>query len=494
MPEEYVDPASSARGSKLASNFTVSLTFDRRLYKHEIKTSIAHAKMLGAENIIPLEDSKKIISGLKIIESEIKSGEFVWKEDLEDIHMNVESRLYELIGDNAGKLHTGRSRNDQIATDVRLWVKDACVDLIKECKNLQLSLIELAENNIKTVLPGYTHLQRGQPILLAHHFLAYFEMINRDIQRLQQVYRASDIMPLGSGAISGVPYPINRKMVATELKFSKISSNSIDAVSDRDFIVEFLSSTSICMTHLSKLSEELIIWSTEEFGFVTLSEQFTSGSSIMPQKRNPDFAELIRGKTGRVYGALFGILTILKGLPLAYNRDLQEDKEGLFDAFDTTLSCIRTANGIISTMEINTNAIEKAMKSGFILEHSRYMKHYLFKIMLPVFLILCVAWYVLWIPTHKYETRLNTSIIALLALIAYNFVFQDDIPKLEYLTDLDWYILLSYVFCCIPVFISITSSKLGTKNQKNIINANKFIKKWGILTYFVVAFAIFKVL
>ena len=367
MPEEYVDPASSARGSKLASNFTVSLTFDRRLYKHEIKTSIAHAKMLGAENIIPLEDSKKIISGLKIIESEIKSGEFVWKEDLEDIHMNVESRLYELIGDSAGKLHTGRSRNDQIATDVRLWVKDACVDLVKECKNLQLSLIELAQNNIKTVIPGYTHLQRGQPILLAHHFLAYFEMINRDIQRLQQVYKASDIMPLGSGAISGDSYPINRKMVATELKFSKISSNSVDAVSDRDFIVEFLSSTSICMTHLSKLSEELIIWSTEEFGFVTLSEQFTSGSSIMPQKRNPDFSELIRGKTGRVYGALFGILTILKGLPLAYNRDLQEDKEGLFDAYDTTLSCIRTANGIISTMEINTNAIEKAMKSGFIL-------------------------------------------------------------------------------------------------------------------------------
>jgi len=367
MPEEYMDPASSARGSKLASNFTVSLAFDRRLYKYEIKTSIAHAKMLGAENIIPTEDSKKIISGLKTIESEIKSDKFVWKEDLEDIHMNVESRLYELIGDSAGKLHTGRSRNDQIATDVRLWVKDACVNLVKECKNLQFSLIELAENNIKTTLPGYTHLQRGQPILLAHHFLAYFEMINRDINRLQQVYNASDVMPLGSGAISGVPYPINREMVATELKFSKISRNSIDAVSDRDFIVEFLSSTSICMTHLSKLSEEVIIWSTEEFGFVTLSEQFTSGSSIMPQKRNPDFSELIRGKTGRVYGALVGILTILKGLPLAYNRDLQEDKEGLFDAYDTTLSCIKTANGIISTMKINTNAMEKAMKSSFIL-------------------------------------------------------------------------------------------------------------------------------
>ena len=366
-PNKKINPASSARGSELASNFTVSLNFDKRLYKQDIEVSIAHAKMLGNEKIIPLNDSKKIISGLVIIKKEIEARNFKWDNKLEDIHMNLESRLYELIGDKAGKLHTAKSRNDQIATDIRLWLKDACNNLIDNCKGLQSTLVKLAEENINTIMPGYTHLQRAQPVSLAHHFLAYFEMLNRDIERLKNVFNSCDVMPLGSGALSGVPYKINREYLAKELGFKKISNNSIDAVSDRDFIVEFILCNAICMSHLSRLSEEIIIWSTDEFNFIELSNEYTSGSSIMPQKRNPDFLELIRGKTGRVYGALIGILSVLKGLPLSYNRDLQEDKEGVFDAYDTTISCIQSAKGIIASMKINTKQMKMSTEKGFIL-------------------------------------------------------------------------------------------------------------------------------
>ena len=362
-----INPASSARGSELASNFTVSLNFDKRLYKQDILVSIAHAKMLGKQEIISDEDSKLIVSGLIKIQKEIESDKFPWDEKLEDIHMNIESRLFEIIGNQAGKLHTARSRNDQVATDIRLWIKDACINLIENSKKLQLSLLSLAKNNLNVSLPGYTHLQKAQPILLSHHFLAYFEMFQRDIERWKKTYNSADVMPLGSGAISGVPYNIDRKYVAEELGFSFISNNSIDAVSDRDFIVEFISASSICMSHLSKLSEEIVIWSSDEFNFISLSDEYTSGSSIMPQKRNPDFAELIRGKTGRVYGDLIGILTVLKGLPLSYNRDLQEDKESTFDAYDTTLACIKSANGIVKNLIINESIMKTSAEKGFIL-------------------------------------------------------------------------------------------------------------------------------
>ncbi|MBI63980.1 MAG: argininosuccinate lyase [Chloroflexi bacterium] len=362
-----INPASSARGSELASNFTVSLNFDKRLYKQDILVSIAHAKMLGKQEIISDEDSKLIVSGLIKIQKEIESDKFPWDEKLEDIHMNIESRLFEIIGNQAGKLHTARSRNDQVATDIRLWIKDACINLIENSKKLQLSLLSLAKNNLNVSLPGYTHLQKAQPILLSHHFLAYFEMFQRDIERWKKTYNSADVMPLGSGAISGVPYNIDRKYVAEELGFSFISNNSIDAVSDRDFIVEFISASSICMSHLSKLSEEIVIWSSDEFNFISLSDEYTSGSSIMPQKRNPDFAELIRGKTGRVYGDLIGILTVLKGLPLSYNRDLQEDKESTFDAYDTTLACIKSANGIVKNLIINDKIMKTSAEKGFIL-------------------------------------------------------------------------------------------------------------------------------
>ncbi len=362
-----IDPASSARGSELASNFTVSLNFDKRLYRQDISVSIAHAKMLGKQQIISDADSKLIVSGLIKIQKEIESEKFPWDEKLEDIHMNIESRLFEIIGDQAGKLHTARSRNDQVATDIRLWVKEACIDLIENSKKLQLSLLSLAESNLNVSLPGYTHLQKAQPISLSHHFLAYFEMFQRDIDRWKKTYSSSDVMPLGSGAISGVPYNIDRTFVAEELGFSSISNNSIDAVSDRDFIVEFISASSICMSHLSKLSEEIVIWSSDEFNFISLSDEYTSGSSIMTQKRNPDFAELIRGKTGRVYGDLIGILTVLKGLPLSYNRDLQEDKESTFDAYDTTLACIKSANGIVKNLIINESIMKTSAEKGFIL-------------------------------------------------------------------------------------------------------------------------------
>ncbi|MCH7643000.1 MAG: argininosuccinate lyase, partial [Chloroflexi bacterium] len=307
------NPAASARGSELASDYTVSLHYDRRLYREDISASIAHARMLGRQGIVGEDEAAKIVGGLEKVRAEIESGDFPWRPELEDIHMNVESRLFELIGDVAGRLHTARSRNDQVSTDTRLYMRQACEDTVSALRKLQGALVSAAGANITTVVPGYTHLQRAQPVLLAHHLLAYFEMFDRDATRFAAAKASADVLTLGSGAMAGVPYPIDREFVARELGFSGITSNSMDGVSDRDFALEYLASAAICAMHLSRLAEEFVIWSSEEFRFLSLPDSYTTGSSIMPQKRNPDFAELARGKTGRVYGNLFAMLTHLKG-------------------------------------------------------------------------------------------------------------------------------------------------------------------------------------
>ena len=339
------------------SRYTVSIDYDRRLYKQDIAGSIAHAKMLAKQGIISQEDAAQITQGLQTIETEIRDDKFPWDPTLEDLHMNIESRLHTLIGATAGRLHTARSRNDQVAVDLRLYTKTTIVELVKGLRGVQRALIDLAGRHQDVVMPGYTHLQRAQPVLFAHHMLAYFEMFQRDIGRFQDCHQRTDVMPLGSGALAGVAYQTDREFLAAELGFSKISANSMDAVSDRDFVVEFLAAASVCMMHFSRMSEELVLWSSGEFGFVRLSDDFTTGSSIMPQKRNPDFAELARGKTGRVYGDLIGLLTTLKGLPLTYNRDLQEDKEGFFDAADTLTTTLDVFQGMLPGMKLNEERV-----------------------------------------------------------------------------------------------------------------------------------------
>ena len=339
------------------SRYTVSIHYDRRLYKQDIAGSIAHAKMLAKQGIISQEDAAQITQGLQTIETEIRDDTFPWAPALEDLHMNIESRLHTLTGATAGRLHTARSRNDQVAVDLRLYTKTTIVELVKGLRGVQRALVDLAARHQDVVMPGYTHLQRAQPVLFAHHMLAYFEMFQRDIGRFQDCHQRTDVMPLGSGALAGVAYQTDREFLAAELGFSKISANSMDAVSDRDFVVEFLAAASVCMMHFSRMSEELVLWSSGEFGFVRLSDDFTTGSSIMPQKRNPDFAELARGKTGRVYGDLIGLLTTLKGLPLTYNRDLQEDKEGFFDAADTLTTTLDVFQGMLPGMKLNEERV-----------------------------------------------------------------------------------------------------------------------------------------
>ncbi len=339
------------------SRYTVSIDYDRRLYKQDIAGSIAHAKMLAKQDIISQGDAAQITQGLQTIETEIRDDKFPWDPALEDLHMNIESRLHTLIGATAGRLHTARSRNDQVAVDLRLYTKTTIVELVKGLRGVQRALIDLAGRHQDVVMPGYTHLQRAQPVLFAHHMLAYFEMFQRDIGRFQDCHQRTDVMPLGSGALAGVAYQTDREFLAAELGFSKISANSMDAVSDRDFVVEFLAAASVCMMHFSRMSEELVLWSSGEFGFIRLSDDFTTGSSIMPQKRNPDFAELARGKTGRVYGDLIGLLTTLKGLPLTYNRDLQEDKEGFFDAADTLTTTLDVFQGMLPGMKLNEERV-----------------------------------------------------------------------------------------------------------------------------------------
>mgnify|MGYP001500890640 FL=1 len=339
------------------SRYTVSIDYDRRLYQQDIAGSKAHAKMLAKQSIISQEDAAQITEGLASIEQEIRDEKFPWDPTLEDLHMNIESRLHQLIGSAAGRLHTARSRNDQVAVDLRLYTKGTIVDLVKGLRGVQAALLGLAEKHQGVVMPGYTHLQRAQPVLFPHHMLAYFEMFQRDIGRFEDCHKRTDVMPLGSGALAGVPYQTDREFLAAELGFSRISANSMDAVSDRDFVVEFLAAASVCMMHFSRMSEELILWSSGEFGFIRLSDEFTTGSSIMPQKRNPDFAELARGKTGRVYGDLIGLLTTLKGLPLTYNRDMQEDKEGFFDAADTLTTTLDVFQAMLPGMQLNEERI-----------------------------------------------------------------------------------------------------------------------------------------
>lgn len=351
----------------LVEAYTASVPFDQRLYRQDIAGSIAHAKMLAKQEIITEAEAKTIINGLISVGEEIEQGKFPFKTELEDIHMNIEGRLFEKIGDVAGKLHTARSRNDQIALDLRLFVKEAILETISELKDFQRALLNFARANKDVIMPGYTHLQRAQPVLLAHHILAYFEMFQRDIERFSGCLKRTDVLPLGSGALAGVPYPVDRDFVARELGFAKVSTNSMDAVADRDFVIEYQAAAAVTMMHLSRLAEEVVLWSSTEFGFVEIDDAFTTGSSIMPQKKNPDVAELARGKTGRVYGNLMGILTTMKALPLTYNRDMQEDKEGLFDTVDTLLSSLRVFAGMMQTMRVNTKRIRQAAESDYVL-------------------------------------------------------------------------------------------------------------------------------
>jgi argininosuccinate lyase len=352
---------------EVTSSFTVSIHYDRRLFEYDIAGSIAHARMLAKQGIITAREAKAIVAGLAEVRQEIRDGTFPWRPELEDLHMNVERRLQEKIGDAAGKLHTGRSRNDQIALDMRLYAKDMATQAHHGIIGLRKAFVSRADKDAEVVMPGYTHVQRGQPVLFGHHMLAYFEMFGRDAERFRQARDRADVMPLGSGALAGSPYPLDRESVAKELGFSKISANSMDAVSDRDFLLDLESAAAICMVHLSRLAEELVLWSSAEFGFVQLAGEFTTGSSMMPQKRNPDFAELVRGRSGRVIGNLVGLLTTLKGLPLTYNRDLQEDKEGVFETMDTLLPCLEVCAGMVETMALRPERMRQAAQESYVL-------------------------------------------------------------------------------------------------------------------------------
>ena len=352
---------------EVVSDYTVSLHYDQRLYTQDIAGSIAHARMLAKQEIISDEDCEAIVAGLANVRREIEQDTFPWRTELEDIHMNIERRLFELIGEPALRLHTARSRNDQVALDVRMYVKDAIRDVVAALHGVRSAFVALAEKHPRLPMPGYTHLQRAQPVLFSHHMLAYYEMFTRDAERFQQAYNRADVLPLGSGALAGLPYPIDRQFVADELGFSRISSNSMDAVSDRDFLLDFHSASAICAMHLSRLSEELVLWSSEEFSFIRMPDEFTTGSSIMPQKRNPDFAEIARGKTGRVYGSLMGLLTMLKGLPLTYNRDMQEDKEGFFDTHDTILSTLKIFGDMLAGISVNEDRLRQSASGGYVL-------------------------------------------------------------------------------------------------------------------------------
>lgn len=355
-----------AKGTdKLVDDFNSSIRFDSRMYRHDILGSIAHANMLGKCGIISADESSLIQSTLKDILIDIEAGKIDFEIDAEDIHMNIEKILISRIGDTGKKLHTGRSRNDQVALDIRMYLRDE-ITAIKEMVAVFLgTLVKISEANLDTIMPGYTHLQRAQPITLAHHMMAYFEMFKRDYQRLCDCYSRLNILPLGSGALAGTTYPLDRYMVAQELGFDDVTQNSLDGVSDRDFAIELASSLSILMMHLSRLSEEIILWSSHEFSFVELDDAYSTGSSIMPQKKNPDVAELARGKTGRVYGSLMTLLTVMKSLPLAYNKDMQEDKEAIFDAVDTVKMCLPVFSNMIDTMKVRKANMYKAAQGGF---------------------------------------------------------------------------------------------------------------------------------
>lgn len=347
--------------------FNASVNFDYLMASQDIAGSIAHAKMLAKRKILKASEAKKIIQGLETIRRHIQAGRFSWQLEKEDVHLNIESALIDLVGAVGGKLHTARSRNDQVATDLRLYTRERVAGLIGDLRELQKSLVRQAEQNIEVLLPGYTHLQRAQPISLAHYLLAYFEMFERDVTRLQDASLRANVLPLGAGALAGTTFPIDRHFVASELEFAEVSHNSLDAVSDRDFALEILSALAIIAMHLSRIAEEWILWSTQEFQFVRLPEQFCTGSSMMPQKINPDVLELIRGKTGRVYGSLMTLLTVMKGLPLAYNKDMQEDKEPLFDALKTVSQCLQILAPLVESTRFNAKKMKAALGEGYVL-------------------------------------------------------------------------------------------------------------------------------
>ncbi|WP_058300391.1 argininosuccinate lyase [Gorillibacterium timonense] len=351
--------------NQLVEEYTASILFDKELAEEDIQGSLAHVAMLGKCGIIPQEDAATIAEGLRKVLASIKAGQMTFSVGDEDIHMNIEKALIGEIGPVGGKLHTGRSRNDQVATDMHLYLRKRTVEITGLLHKLQEALLEQAEANLDTILPGYTHLQRAQPILLAHHLLAYVSMLERDISRFKDSYKRVNVLPLGAGALAGTTFPIDRHFVAEQLGFDGVYENSLDAVSDRDFIVEFLANSSLVMTHLSRLCEELVLWSSTEFGFIELDDAFCTGSSIMPQKKNPDVAELVRGKTGRVYGNLFGLLTVLKALPLAYNKDMQEDKEGMFDTVRTLEGALQLFAPMISTMKVRKERMRQAVNRDF---------------------------------------------------------------------------------------------------------------------------------
>ncbi|MCR5482523.1 MAG: argininosuccinate lyase [Clostridia bacterium] len=355
----------SKEATSSANEFNASIEFDKRLYKQDITGSIAHAKMLAKQNILTKEDCEAIEKGLLGILADIEAGKVEFTIEQEDIHMNIESLLTERIGEAGKRLHTARSRNDQVAVDIRLYLKDEISDIKELLKNLEKTLYTIAKAHTDTVMPGYTHLQRAQPVTFAYYVLAYAQMFKRDISRFSDCFDRMNMLPLGSGALAGTTYSTDRKFLAEELGFAGICPNAMDAVSDRDFAIEFLAACATAQMHLSRFCEELIIWSSTEFHFITMDDSFSTGSSIMPQKKNPDMAELIRGKTGRVYGDLMSLLTIMKGLPLAYNKDMQEDKLPVFDAGDTLKASIGIFTEMISTMKVNGEVMEKAAKSGF---------------------------------------------------------------------------------------------------------------------------------
>ena len=350
---------------EMINDFQASISFDKRLYREDIAGSIAHAKMLARCEIISTDDAEKIIAGLKKILAQIEAGEFEFKTALEDIHMNVEAALTAEIGDAGGRLHTARSRNDQVALDMHLYVRRQVCEIRRLLIELQAALIDAAEKNLGVIMPGYTHLQRAQPILFSHHLLAYFEMLRRDGERFAGVYDRANIMPLGAGALAGTTFPIDRNFVADELDFDAVYTNSLDAVSDRDYVLEFLAAASILMVHLSRFSEEIILWCSREFSFVELDDAHCTGSSMMPQKKNPDVPELVRGKAGRVIGHLMAMLTTVKALPLAYNKDLQEDKEGLFDAIDTVKFSLAVFAQIVAGMKVRAENMRRAVEEDF---------------------------------------------------------------------------------------------------------------------------------
>ena len=350
---------------KLVEDFHSSISFDRRLYKQDIRGSIAHARMLGRTGIITQDEAAQIIRGLEEILADIEAGKAEFAVEAEDIHMNIETLLTARIGDVGRKLHTARSRNDQVALDIRMYLKEEIKATVSLLLQVEEAILDLAANNTKTIMPGYTHLQRAQPITLAHHLMAYFQMFRRDIQRLIDCYRRTDVMPLGSSALAGTTFPLDREGVAAELGFAAITENSLDGVSDRDFAIEYASAAAIIMMHLSRSCEELILWSSAEFDFIEMDDAYSTGSSIMPQKKNPDVAELIRGKTGRVYGSLMALLTVMKSLPLAYNKDMQEDKENLFDAIDTVKGCLMLYTPMLRTIRVKKDKMYLAAKGGF---------------------------------------------------------------------------------------------------------------------------------